>query len=448
MARFISILSGSNPNLPYHNVRSISNGISLRNGLIASRSALSADIYAELSSINQDGGRGVFFPADLININRNAGFISGSAYTSSRAGIVTPVNYSTRPTASVLSNDPLSVPTDPLNRASASITLYDTARTATRTVLDSITDGGPFGRLGKTPSRTLHSVYHDPALGYFAWDDFTPGSASLEGISADGPPITTDGITTNQNVIFVEYARDFVTMSLNFNSEFQTDTFGAITTSLSLRNIDNLVVRVSNTSSIIGGEGTPVSNRILYLSASAFVGNSLNQDRLEAQYAVRFSDINIPTNQSDEVMSSYANLTQDGMGPVRVQTLFKFNDGIVSASFDPVAWCSTQTAAPTLYGNGSTAALNTRLYTDTAGTKYSPVEGSYYVSFGEVTSNTPVYQYDIDGKLIGSPGTANCQRTGQCIPQGNSCEIANDQCCAGYFCLGDLTGVCFEIFPT
>jgi len=187
MARIFSVLSGSTPTTlvtDYFDSRSISNGISQRSGLIASRSAVSTDIYSELDLVNQDGGKGIYFPPDLL---QTVGSLSsGSAYTSSVDGIRIPttntygtgtINYSKRPTASIVSTDTtLVTPTVPLDSADVINNVYLSASNAVKAVLDSITDGGPYGRPGNNLSRTLHSIWHDPDLGYFAWDDFTPGA--------------------------------------------------------------------------------------------------------------------------------------------------------------------------------------------------------------------------------------------------------------------------------
>lgn len=176
MARFFSVLSGSEPSAltsDFFDQRSISDGINKRNGLIASRSIVSADVYEDLDAVNIDGSLGTYFPPDLLTAPNNP--FTGTAYTSSIPGIVIPNDYRTRPTASILSTTAGVGETNPLDTVSVSFTSYLAASTAVKTVLDSITDGGPYGRIGLNASRTLHGLHHDQELGYFAWDDFTPG---------------------------------------------------------------------------------------------------------------------------------------------------------------------------------------------------------------------------------------------------------------------------------
>jgi len=204
MARFFAVMSGSAPSLAHHNQLTFPTDIdsgSLRLGLIASRSALSTDIYAELFLENRDGSKGIYFPPDLISQTAVVGQVTASAYTSSRDGIVIPSDFSIRPTASVFSTDPLVTPTVPLNRVSASLVTYQSASKALEDTLKSINPvppfgfpGGPYSRFGLNSSRTLHSIWHDPDVRYFAWDDFTPGklqSLAITRTSAPLPPPDT-----------------------------------------------------------------------------------------------------------------------------------------------------------------------------------------------------------------------------------------------------------------
>jgi hypothetical protein len=190
-------------------------GASLRNGLIASRSALSVDIYEDLDANNKDGSKGIYFPPDSGPFSTNSStFVSWStAYTSSVNGIRTPttnsygsptvVNYSLRPTASILSTQTTLVgPSNPTDPVGASYTTYVNASAAVTAVLNAIQRGStvsptfttPFTRLGNFPSRTLHSIWHDPNLQYFAWDDFTPGTPQSVGAAAQqqGNAVTID----------------------------------------------------------------------------------------------------------------------------------------------------------------------------------------------------------------------------------------------------------------
>lgn len=232
-----SVLDNANATGGYFTKRRIgfdnTTGSALKAGLIDSRSALSADIYQDLDSANKSGANGTYFPPNSGPFSTdNSSFVSwSSAYTSSFDGIKTPttntygvadsVNYSKRPTASVLSTSTnivgISNPADPVG---ASYTTYVNAGTAVRRVLEAIVTSSdeaglgrgsvstPFGRLGNDEARTLFSIWHDPALNYFAWDDFTPGQVQtltmdIEGlvkpggstpnyVNPGGDPVNTD----------------------------------------------------------------------------------------------------------------------------------------------------------------------------------------------------------------------------------------------------------------
>lgn len=176
----------------------------LRDGLIASRSLLSTDVYNELDPANQNGTNGVYFPPDQFNTT-NPSFYTASAYTSSVQGIIIPpassgsLGYIIRPTGSVTSSQTTLVGlTNPPDSASFSYNTYTSASVAVFTVLDAISGSvqgtasrGPLQRLGNNPSRTLHSIWHDVTMSLFAWDDFTPG-----------PPVFTGTFPTSNGLFY------------------------------------------------------------------------------------------------------------------------------------------------------------------------------------------------------------------------------------------------------
>jgi hypothetical protein len=234
MARFYAKFDSTIPDAPsgfgYELLRvSTGNteGNALRTGLIASRSAVSTDIYEELDAQYQSGGRGTYFPPDLLQVT--GGILTGSVYTSSFNGIAIPSDYSIRPTASVLSTNPIVVATIPLDSASVSNTTYLNASTAVRNVLDVIQTTGatittPFTRQGDNPSRTLHSIWHDQNLRYFAWDDFTPGTVSasknINGLNtAANPPEVTPGGTPVDTACQILYQLTLAEFTNDFNPD-------------------------------------------------------------------------------------------------------------------------------------------------------------------------------------------------------------------------------------
>ena len=167
----------------------------LRDGLIASRSAVSNDVYDDLDAANKDGSKGIYFPPDIATLPSSTLISWSTAYTSSVNGIKTPttntygvsdsVNYSQRPTGSVTSSQVTLVgPTNPLDPVQLNYNVYLSASQAVRAVINTFqnistsTVTTPYTRLGQDESRTLHSIWHNPTLDYFAWDDFTPGQPS------------------------------------------------------------------------------------------------------------------------------------------------------------------------------------------------------------------------------------------------------------------------------
>jgi len=193
-------------------------GAKLRAGLIDSRSALSADAYADISAVNRDGAAGTYFPPNTspgpfsTNFSTYASWSNGytpngtqlpgiKTPTTNVYGVADSVNYSLRPTGSVNYTDGNLTALSPADDIGVSYTTYNNASTAVRAVIEKIETTGavaqtPYTRTGNDPSRTIHSVYHDPNLNYFAWDDFTPGtfqgkvSHSLGPNAPTGCPLT------------------------------------------------------------------------------------------------------------------------------------------------------------------------------------------------------------------------------------------------------------------
>ncbi len=233
MARFITRLIGSDT-IADHDIRTISNGSAKRDGLIASRSAVSTDMYADLEAAYRSGGEGTYFPPDTFVITNN--ILTGSAYTASLtnpavAGIRTPASYATRPTASITSSQTVFVgPSATKDSASVNYTTYLSASNGVKTVLDSVTGGGPYGRLGQNPSRTLHSIYHDPTLSYFAWDDFSPGTASATTGYSISPLVEIVGPGSNNGppgfYTFITSSTPSVTITATWGTEYFADTLG------------------------------------------------------------------------------------------------------------------------------------------------------------------------------------------------------------------------------
>jgi len=152
----------------------ISNGSTLKDALVSTRQALSDAAYAVMNAGNRDGSLGIVVPTDVVT--RAAGNYSWSnLYTNT--GAVWPSDPRVRPTAQILSTDTVNVlPVSPTDAGTISDTDYTNAQTALENCFTAMTGGGPRGRIGQSPWRTLASIFHDHALTYLAWDDFTPGT--------------------------------------------------------------------------------------------------------------------------------------------------------------------------------------------------------------------------------------------------------------------------------
>lgn len=178
-------------------------GALIRDGLIASRSLLSTNVKAQIDAANQNGGIGPLVPGDVLRVNASLNEIYwNNIFTSSvaltPAGIITPLDYMTRPTASILSSSGLVGPATPTDPATGSYGLYVSASTAVSAAIalitsESVTLATPYVRLGATSSRTLTSIYNDPNVNFLAWDDFQPGPGLTGSFSYTGnSPLTVN----------------------------------------------------------------------------------------------------------------------------------------------------------------------------------------------------------------------------------------------------------------
>ena len=207
----------------------------LRDGLIASKSALSTDVYADLDGVNINGQRGIYFPSDAATVSAPTFASWSTAYTSSLEGIKIPttntygvadsVNYSKRVTQSVSYTSSFVTSSSPLDPIGTSYATYYSASSAVRAIVDVIqTTGGtittPYTRPGSNPSRTIHSLWSNPTTDYFAWDDFSPGQPTatmdIDGLNKGtsppeiypgGDPVNTD-IVIKFSVSSFEYPND------------------------------------------------------------------------------------------------------------------------------------------------------------------------------------------------------------------------------------------------
>jgi hypothetical protein len=161
-----------------------------RTSMISTRSTLSASMYSSIDTVNENGTLGIVVPADAYT-NNGTTFSGANLYTNTASG--TSAAWQSDPrvrpnTQILISNSTVVSPADTFSVPTAD---YNAARTAVQDYYTAVTGGSPYARLGLNPWRTLASIWHDHALTYFAWDDFTPGqlqSFNVTLISGVGEP--------------------------------------------------------------------------------------------------------------------------------------------------------------------------------------------------------------------------------------------------------------------
>lgn len=286
--------------------------------LIAKREALSNAMYAQLNAGSRDPSVGPIIPQSsnpanppvTQNITRTGGNLEWQKVyrTTAIPGVVPPTDFRTRPTSSIYTDDGNLTEITPSDPGSISDTLYTDAADAVANVLASIKktksgltpiappfteDGSPYTRLGTNPGRTLHSIWHDKDLNYFAWDDFTPGQP--QAFTTSFPQATGLGN------VYLEDSDD-LSVVLEWVPEFLSDRAGDVP-------INAELVR-DGTSDVAGTLSTTVSNGNLYyswsLAASNFPVNitapysyeyDLNSD-------IKFRDATIPAHESSLVTNN------------------------------------------------------------------------------------------------------------------------------------------------
>jgi len=165
----------------YYEQVTISNGSTLKDALVSTRQALSDAAYAVMNAGNRDGSLGIVVPTDVVT--RAAGNYSWTNLYRNTAAIW-PSDPRVRPMAQILATN--SDPVSPTDAGTISDTDYTNAQTALENCFTAMTGGGPRGRFGLNPWRTLASIFHDHNLTYLAWDDFTPGAVQSMTVTGFG----------------------------------------------------------------------------------------------------------------------------------------------------------------------------------------------------------------------------------------------------------------------
>ena len=372
----------------------------LRAGLIASRSALSTAMYAQLDDINKDGSRGVIIPRDIIT--SGGGNLSWSnVYTTSINGVVWPSDPRVRPTGSILSTDGNLTAASPVDSGSIQNGYYDSASAAVNDVVQnnildqrfSYINCGPYTRLGTNPSRTLHSIWHDHSLTYFAWDDFTPGTPQT--LAATVNNLGSWDIYTN--VILLESLQE-LPITMSWSGLYRSDLAGTSSLTASIwRDSGNIqAVSVSSAST-----ATPTATATYKWNGVTGLGGITNGYQYNVAATMSFSDATIPTHTSAKLQI----YTSDVVRVLQVQSVtLRYATGTNGV-------CGTNGTTGTFYLNNSASpSTGVNIFSQKYPITIAPADSGgntlYYVSNITINNGDPIYYHDGGGVLQST--TATC----------------------------------------
>jgi len=423
MARFYARFdSGSQTQLDndYFDKRRIStnsaSGAQFRDGLIASRSAVSADVYDDLDSANKTSDRGTYFPPDAATFPTSTLLSWSTAYTSSVLGIKTPtsntyggggaINYSQRPTASILSTMTAfvtkSVPNDPVQ---LNFDVYKSASGAVTATLNQIQNGAgtaqtPSTRTSYDTARTFFSLWNDPTMSYFAWDDFTPGTPPGAGYALGQSLNTvTIGSTTYTNALLLE-STEALKLTGSWSGQFRADFAGTSQLTASLRKTSNDSLVTSTTVALTA----LLPNLSDGLSATwgwsglTGLGTVSDGDSYDFLFTASFSDAIIPAHTSSRAMIRVPDLVHVvGVNAVSLRYAAAQN-----------GLCGTNGTTATFYlSNGATQPSTPNVYVFSVKNPPTIAPVNYYVLSTETVINGgTIYTHDGGGQFTAD--TATC----------------------------------------
>ena len=313
---------GSTSSGNYFERRVIASATSSNAVLKAARLALSDAMYAQLDAANRNPTQGPIIPprntaGTVDNIVRSGGDLSWTNIYRAPGipGVPYPADFRTRPTSSIFTDDGNLTAAVPDDGGTISDSLYTDASNAVATVLSSIKktksgltpigppyteDGSPYTRLGQNPSRTLHGLWHDQEVNYFAWDDFTPGY----------PQALTNAFPTASGVpssIFLEQGDTFISLVLEWVPEFLSDRAGDV-----LLTWETVRTSGAGAPEVVESDSPIVSDGALYYSASlagfSAYGLPATGHTYTVNSSIRFRDATIPIHVSDLVSIESTNL--------------------------------------------------------------------------------------------------------------------------------------------
>ena len=428
----------------YFERRVIGSATSSNAVLVAARLALSDAMAAQLDGANRNPDQGPIIPQSntartVDNITRSGGNLSWvNVYkTTTIPGVVPPVDFRTRPTGSIYTDDGNLTAASPADGGSISDTLYTNATDAVYNVITSIKktksgltpiappyteDGSPYTRLGTTPSRTLHSLWHDRNLDYFAWDDFTPGYP--QALTNKFP--TASGVPSS---IFLEQGDTSISLVLEWVPEFLSDRAGNA-------ELTWQTVRTSGPGApeVIESDSPIVTNGDLYYSASLGGFDSYGYPAEGRTYtvnsSVKFRDATISTHVSDTLSVESTNIV----------TIYKVYRIDVISGADANAVCTNTTVTDYFSDGPVDLSVPMMLYSNKTGT-VAPIAlyrdpGAYnYYSWDGGSMSGPTACPEGTGGGTGSGGGGDvggcgypCTTNGDCT--GEECPYCNSGVCS------------------
>jgi hypothetical protein len=381
-------------------IGSTTSSATLRAGLISSRSALSTAMYGQMDDVNKDGGLGIIIPSDVIT--RGGGNLSFTNLykTTTIPGVVWPSDPRVRPTASIVSTDGNLTAVSPTDSGTIQLGYYDSASNAVITVTSTeIKDQrfsyiycGPYSRLGNNVSRTLHSIWHDHDLQYFAWDDFTPGT-----------PQTLTGTVNNlgswdiySNVILLEPTEN-LPITASWTGLYASDLAGTSSLTASLwRNSGNIQAASVTSASY----ATPTATATYNWNGVQGLGAVVGGYQYNLSTTMSFTDAIIPTHTSSKLSTS----TTDIVRVLQVRSVS------LRYAANLNGLCGTNGTTGTFYLNNSTSATSGVYIFSLKYPITIPAAGSptiYYTdSATSINNGDPIYYHDGGGLLQST--TATC----------------------------------------
>lgn len=381
----------------------------LQTALIASRSALSTALYSQIDTGNRDGNQGPIIPpsntaGNVANIVRSGGNLSWTNIykTTTIPGVAHPADPRTRPTASIYTDDGNLTAVSPTDGGTINDDLYLSASNAVSYVVSSIkstfgglpytTDGSPYARLGTNPLRTLHSIWHDYNLNYFAWDDFTPGTPQ----TVAGTVNNLGSWDTYTNVILLEPTQD-LPITMSWSGEYRADLAGTSSLTASLwRESGNIQVTTVTSASF----ATPTATGTYSWNGVQGLGGITDGYQYKLAATMSFTDAIIPTHTS----SKYSTYTDNIVRVLQVQTVS------LRYAANTNGLCGTNGTTATFYLNNSAAATTgVNIFSQ----KYPitiPAAGSptiYYIDSPTTINNGDTIYYHDGGGVLQST-TATC----------------------------------------